>query len=112
MLRIGRKLRVGGCATNRRVAHGLMSPVTRSERLDLDDVVELSGQRVEMRDRRCAWDVSLVRVLFVIEKVEVGSAVRPLPALLERACRDGEDGDAGRESDPLLHAGQADVDSP
>ena len=109
---IGSEFRVVGGAADRRVAHFLVAAITRLERFDIDDVVELFGERIKMRDRRRGWDVAVVCVLLVIEKIEIGAAVWPLLALRERASGNGEDRDAGRKSDPFLHAGQADIEAP
>ena len=75
-------------------------------------MVELRGQRVEVRDGGRGRDAVVVRVLLVAEEVEVRAAVRMLLRARQGLSRDGDDGDAGRQRDALLHAGQADVEVP
>src|SRR3954453_16185647 len=74
--RIGCEPRVIRGAADGGLAHRLVSAVARFERFDIDDVVELFGERVKVRDRRRRRNVAVVRVFFVAEKVEIRTAVR------------------------------------
>src|ERR1051326_3482671 len=89
-----------------------MAREARFESFPVHDVIELLRERVEMRKRRRRRHAVLIRFRFVEEEVEVGSAIRALLRMFERARGYRGDGDARRQREPFLHAREADVELP
>src|SRR5207237_5451386 len=78
----------------------------------LEDVVELRVHRVQERERRRRRVLLLLPERLDVEEVEVEATELLLPRRLERPLGDRVDGDAGREREGFLRAGDRDVETP
>jgi len=93
------------------VGHGEVARVAVFQPF-LKHAVHLLVECVDQADSRGGRGVELGRELLVVEEVEVVAAVRDGGRPLERTFAHCADGEPGRQGKALLHAREADVQSP